>query len=110
MQPLNKGPQPPASRSGGSLNPPTYRKSADIIRGIEIQYHNDTSTNKVDLLVELLKAAILKKHTASSGLFGNHKDRAGVIRKRSTNHIPSAGGEKKGGVSQVGVVGCSMAC
>ena len=30
--------------------------------------------------------------------------------KRSTNHIPSAGGEKKGGVSQVGVVGCSMAC
>ena len=30
--------------------------------------------------------------------------------KRSTNNIPSAGGEKKGGVSQVGVVGCSMDC
>ena len=30
--------------------------------------------------------------------------------KRSTNHTPSAGGEKKGGVSQAGVVGCSMAC
>ena len=34
----------------------------------------------------------------------------GSKRKRSTNHTPSAGGEKKGGVSQVGVVGCSMAC
>jgi hypothetical protein len=32
------------------------------------------------------------------------------IRKRSKNHNPSAGGEKKVGVSQVGVVGCSMAC
>lgn len=74
--PLSPKPTAPASASGT----PGGRKSADIIRGIEIQYHNDTSTNKVDLLVELLKAAILKKHTASSGLFGNHKDRAGVIR------------------------------
>ena len=39
-----------------------------------------------------------------------YKPYRGIKRKRSTNHIPSAGGEKKGGVSQVGVVGCSMAC
>jgi len=37
-------------------------------------------------------------------------DYEALLRKRSTNHTPSAGGEKKGRVSQVGVVGCSMAC
>ena len=57
-------------------------------------------------------AGALPVDTIVQQMFTNilHRAQCTVDRKRSTNHTPSAGGEKKGGVSQVGVVGCSMAC